>query len=262
MLKIITEDELKTSKHFRDPYQTEKDYLQDIFLYYLYSKTANEFVFKGGTALSKFYYSDRFSEDLDFTLRRKGSALSYLNGLLTSSMADIDYEAEYLIKPEFNKFGTITAEITIKGPRYKGRESSLQHLTFEVNTGSELIRKPIVIARNPEYADARNYVAVVMDKTEIMAEKVRALMSPKRRHRERDLYDINFLLGKKTELDKKLLMKKLAEAGLTFSAEKLNESIGTISPTWKALVPLVQHRLEDYSKVAEYVKLELAPLVK
>lgn len=47
--------------------QVEKDYLQHLFLFYLYSEVSTEFVFKGGTSLQKCFGLDRFSEDLDFT---------------------------------------------------------------------------------------------------------------------------------------------------------------------------------------------------
>src|SRR5574343_173248 len=47
--------------------QAEKDYYQNIVLFCVYRIYANEIVFKGGTALSKCYGLDRFSEDLDFT---------------------------------------------------------------------------------------------------------------------------------------------------------------------------------------------------
>ena len=50
---------------------TEKDYLQDLMLFSIYSIAGKELVFKGGTCLYKIYKLDRFSEDLDFTLIKK-----------------------------------------------------------------------------------------------------------------------------------------------------------------------------------------------
>ncbi len=75
---MINKETLLTYKTFKDPYQTEKDYLQDLMLYSIYSFSTNEFVFKGGTAFSKFYYSDRFSEDLDFTMQNVKTQISQL----------------------------------------------------------------------------------------------------------------------------------------------------------------------------------------
>jgi len=49
-------------------WQTEKDYLQHLFLLFLSKEAKREFVFKGGTALQKIYGLNRFSIDLDFTL--------------------------------------------------------------------------------------------------------------------------------------------------------------------------------------------------
>ncbi len=47
--------------------QAEKEYFQNIVLFILYEQFGKELVFKGGTALSKAYGLERFSEDLDFT---------------------------------------------------------------------------------------------------------------------------------------------------------------------------------------------------
>src|SRR3989344_3824087 len=48
----------------------EKDYLQDLILFSIYSFIGKELVFKGGTCLYKLYKLGRFSEDLDFTLTK------------------------------------------------------------------------------------------------------------------------------------------------------------------------------------------------
>lgn len=50
--------------------QAEKDYFQEIILFILYREFGRELVFKGGTALTKCYGFDRFSEDLDFLRKR------------------------------------------------------------------------------------------------------------------------------------------------------------------------------------------------
>jgi predicted nucleotidyltransferase component of viral defense system len=100
-------------------------------------------------------------------------------------------------------------------------------------------------------------VALVMDKTEILSEKMRAIMSPKRKHKERDLYDIYNLLGKKTTIDKKLISIKLKESKITFSNTALEKNIDDIKSTWKNLEPFMQHKLENYDYVKEFVKEDL-----
>ena len=58
---MMTKDALMAYRTYKDNYQVEKDYLQDLLLYHVYANSSNEMVLKGGTAFSKFYSSDRFS---------------------------------------------------------------------------------------------------------------------------------------------------------------------------------------------------------
>ncbi len=63
--------ETVASEEHRTPQMVEKDTIQSIFLFEL-SKSNIQFVFKGGTSLSKCYgLIDRFSEDIDLSLNRK-----------------------------------------------------------------------------------------------------------------------------------------------------------------------------------------------
>ena len=102
---MITKNDLEQYKTFIDPYQIEKDYLQDLILYNIYKTTKNAFVFKGGTALSKVYHTDRFSEDLDFTLQyfndfnnlgTDKEKMAYIKLTLNKSIKSIEYKIEYV----------------------------------------------------------------------------------------------------------------------------------------------------------------------
>jgi len=245
---MITKEELEGYSTYRDKYQIEKDYLQDLILSSIYSNTTDEFVFKGGTAISKFYNSDRFSEDLDFTSKRIGEAEA--RKLMDLVLKSIQYTARCINEPSINKFGTIEAAINIEGPRYNRKHSTLQKIGFEINTNAVLIEKAVPMPRTPIYADAKNYVALVMDRREILAEKLRAMMSAGRRHKERDLYDIYYLLGKGTSINRELVLKKLDESKIDFSDKELLECIGNVQATWKTLQPFVQHTLEEYEHVS------------
>jgi len=74
--------------------------------------------------------------------------------------------------------------VLIKGPRFNRKDSMIQQLRFEISTGHSLLLKPQAMARNPIYADARSYVALVMQQDEIIAEKIRALASEGRRYKD------------------------------------------------------------------------------
>ena len=63
ILKILSKKTNIKNKAF-----LEKAYYQDLLLYDL-TRTNLEIIFKGGTALYKFYGLPRFSEDLDFAIK-------------------------------------------------------------------------------------------------------------------------------------------------------------------------------------------------
>ena len=67
---MLTYNELNRISSFKNLslINAEKDYLQDLILFSIYSKIGKDLVFKGGTALYKLYSLNRFSGDLDFTL--------------------------------------------------------------------------------------------------------------------------------------------------------------------------------------------------
>jgi predicted nucleotidyltransferase component of viral defense system len=248
---MMKQEELEKYDTYHDKYQVEKDYLQDLILYSIYSDTIEDFVFKGGTAMSKFYYSDRFSVDLDFTSKKVD--IAGVKSLIDNALKSIGYPSKYTKEPAINRFGTIEAIIEIEGPRYSRKHSTIQEIVFEINTSAVLVEKPVPMSRAPVYADARNYVAIVMDKREIFAEKIRAIMSKRRRHKERDLYDMYFLVGKGTPINKETVFKKLNESKIDFSKKELIGYIKDVQSTWERLTPFVQHTLEDYAHVSKTV---------
>ncbi len=166
---MIDADVLIGYRTFKDPYQTEKDYLQDLVLYGVYAGSVDAFVFKGGTALSKFYYSDRFSEDVDFTLQSKESDFADIKAMIDKVVESFPYKIRYKEAPSMNKFGTVIAVLAIEGPRYNRKQSTLQYLKFEISTRGSILCKPAVLPRAPVYADARKYIAVLMDRKEILS---------------------------------------------------------------------------------------------
>ena len=251
---MMTKDALLAYRTYKDNYQVEKDYLQDLLLYHVYVNSSNEMVLKGGTAFSKFYSSDRFSEDLDFTISDGvENPEEFSKSVIEKAVEKLEYKHSYKEKPHSNEYGTVLSTISIEGPRYNGKESTLQQISFEISTAGRLYLGRDALPRNPVYADARPYVALVMKREEILAEKIRALMSQKRKHRERDLYDLYFFLGKGTRANREIVHKKLLEADIEPSIEGFAKAVDGVAATWKSLEPMVQHRLEDFSYVSDFV---------
>ncbi len=262
---MMDKTELEGYETYKDPYQVEKDYLQDLMLHTIYAKSEAQMVFKGGTALAKFYYSGRFSEDLDFTLLRIDTVpLEYIKRLLEEVVKNIEYPVSYSEEPKQNRFNTISASLAVEGPRYRsGRKSTVQYVRFEINTTGSTIFPPVNMSRQPRYRDADLYLAPVMDTRDMLAEKVRALMSKGRRHKERDLYDMCFMLSKGYELKREYALAKLKESGMEYSKELLSKSIDLIEPSWNQLMPLLPNQLMAYKEARSSVRpgLEKADLL-
>ena len=109
---------------------------------------------------------------------------------------------------------------------------------------------------NPK-GDKMKKVALInhysLNKSGDAREKVRAMMSKGRRHKERDLYDMYYLIGKDTRFDRETVLKKMDESRIAFSAEELVGYIKSVQATWKTLQPFIQHTLEDYEYVSKTV---------
>ncbi len=195
----------------------EKDYLLTLMLEGITQtqSLAQNFVFKGGTCLRKAYFQDyRYSEDLDFTLRKPmdGNALREA----------LDSTLEYL-KREHN------AAMSIKGfnsksyftdakVRFIGLRESKGAISLDIS-GEEPIIDSVVerAVFNPYYAGGISVPVYSLE--EILAEKLRSLLQ---RTRVRDYYDVWYLLGsKKSRIDlakaRQIFIKKAAFKKIEFT---------------------------------------------
>ncbi|MEW5955535.1 MAG: nucleotidyl transferase AbiEii/AbiGii toxin family protein [Candidatus Micrarchaeota archaeon] len=230
-------------------YQAEKDYLQHAFLAALYSVSTNEFVFKGGTALQKAYGLDRFSEDVDFTF----AASSDPADLLEKAAAELGKFAETALGKRERKATSLSLRLKVKGPLYDGTERSTQTIVVEVSLREALLKKAAAKRIVPLYPDLRPYVALCMDLQEVLAEKVRAIMT---RDRPRDVYDAWFLLKKGTPFNASEADKKLAYYGKRFELAEFNKAVQRKEKIWlpelKALIRNPPRFEEVYQEILPY----------
>lgn len=174
----------------------EKDYLLSKMLWSFSSLNflRNNFVFKGGTAIRKFYFQNfRYSEDLDFssiivpTIEEISEALKEAKTLLMDEFGLVLEDG----KPHvvFDQSGRVAyIEFTIK---YTGplRKSSNVKSSFRLDiTCDEMVINP-QNTRNylPEYSDDKEFALRVYSLTEILAEKLRSVIQ---RGKSRDYYDV------------------------------------------------------------------------
>ncbi|MGB9732760.1 MAG: nucleotidyl transferase AbiEii/AbiGii toxin family protein [Candidatus Micrarchaeia archaeon] len=234
---MLDADELLKTGVYKQPYQQEKDYIEEIFLERLF-RCCNSLVFKGGTALSKFYGSQRFSDDLDFAPKAQNeeeAVESKIDKMLDKLHTEVP--AKLLRKINTNK--VLKYELSIRGPLFI-TSRKYQHLKIEIGKKESVMESANIVRRNPVYRDIHPYLALIMSESEILAEKVVALLY-RRNIKARDLYDIYFMASKGVELKLGLVDAKMKEWGHVFTKEQFSKRVEEIGKMWdKELLRLLQ----------------------
>lgn len=224
--------------------QAEKSYLQDILLFTLYQEFGPELVFKGGTALSKCYGLDRFSQDLDFTLHSKKD----LKPILTSGLQTflIPYELE---EKEYEVEGKII--FRLQGPLYTGNRMTLCRLELDVSLRETILLKPQKKRIGYLTPELPAFWVMVMAPKEIVAEKVRAILT---RETARDLYDLHYLLDMKTRVDPQLIEEKLQYYNTEFSLDSLNKALQRRRENWDKELKALVKQVPPFREILEETK--------
>ncbi len=227
-------------------WQIEKDYLQQLFLFFLAQKTSDELIFKGGTALQKAYGLNRFSIDLDFT------EYNTLPNDLFKHIGDnfTAFGFETTVKETMQK-DSVTIKCVTKGPLYMESEKSMSLLKIDISIREKAILGPETKEIFPVYPDIPPYLVRIMPMEEILAEKVRAIMT---RNKARDLFDIRFLLKKGALFNKKLIDEKLKYYNLTFSWKSFIEAVQKIEPIWVKELSQLTAPVPDFKVVENEIK--------
>jgi predicted nucleotidyltransferase component of viral defense system len=227
----------------------EKLYLQDIILSTVSKETSDQLIFKGGTALLKFYQLDRFSEDLDFT---KNGDIE-LKPLLNKMVRDLEnYGAEVDEKKIEEHENSFIARLGIEGPLYTGKRKSLCFISLEISKREDA-ENPENRRYNPVFQDINSFDLLVLSEQEILAEKIRALRT---RDKPRDLYDIYHLLSKGIKINEELTQNKLDYYDLEYSEEAAVKEAKKLEKSWEILDKLTYSETPEFQEAIE--KLEEA----
>ncbi len=261
---MISEEILLSTTYYEQPYQKEKDYLQELVLSEIYASVDDSLIFKGGTALSKFYGSPRFSDDLDFTLVRKSDkAAVTTKERLDAVTSEDSFEYPVRVMRRLTNERMLSYELSIGGPLLS-LLGKYQHLKVEVNMKDTAMLPTDTFRRDPKYPDVKPYISVVMSRKEILAEKINALLF---RHnpKARDLFDLYFLVKNDTEVDAGFIHKKLGAKGEKFTKEAYTRRLSKISSAWKKelerLIPKESWIEFDEAKTSVSKSLRLAGML-
>jgi len=205
---------------------TEKDYLLELLLYIL-SDDRRSLVFKGGTAIYKFYNLNRFSEDLDFDIVGKRFDADKTIKKIIRNLELTGMQRTIFEKTDHGN--EINIRFAIRGPLYDGNKNSMSRITINMSKRERPISplEKLLVATYPEIP---SFELSVLDVSEMAAEKIRCIMT---REKPRDIYDLWFLSKKNIIIDISLVNKKLKIYGLTFNLEAFLEKISEKRNMWK-----------------------------
>ncbi len=224
---------------------TEKDYLQDLILFSIYSNIGKELIFKGGTCLYKVYKLNRFSEDLDFTLTKRLDTKKITNKVISDLML-LNIRGRIKEIKEYQKGMNI--RLLLNGPLYKGGKETQCFIPLNISKKEQVLLEPKKESIMPLYREIPTFEVFAMPEKEILAEKVRAILT---RQKPRDVYDLWFLLTRKNIVfDSNLIDKKLALYDLRLDLTELRNRIERMKGLWEIdLKNLMIDELQRFDKV-------------
>jgi predicted nucleotidyltransferase component of viral defense system len=166
----------------------------------LQQKIRGGMVWKGGTVL-RLEGSERFSRDLDATRRAASLTTQRIIGALKGAKEKLPYLAGLGIKPQPQ---SIVAEYRFSIP---GLQQPLR-IRVAIALRERVLRTPAPIstARMAHPVGLEPVIVARLESTELLAEKVRALVM---RRAGRDIYDVYWLLQRSVEFDPRLFLHKM-----------------------------------------------------
>ena len=229
----------------------ERDYLLDVCLHAV-SRHRRALVFKGGTALHKFHGLDRFSEDLDFVQGKRRLDMERVRDRVVRSSELLGLGC---VMGRFDRYrNEVNMDLHFRGPLYDGRKESLTRVAFNVSIREAPHEVDMTFHSSP-YREVPAFELYVMSSREMMAEKVRAIMT---RDKPRDVYDLWFLCRKGVELDVQLVDRKLRLYDMVYTPDELLSTAQGRKGAWRRdLGSLVMGRLPDFDDVLETLREHL-----
>ncbi|MHA1584271.1 MAG: nucleotidyl transferase AbiEii/AbiGii toxin family protein [Promethearchaeota archaeon] len=245
---IIREELVKLARiNKKSLYHLEKTYLQTIALQALYTKF--DFIFKGGTALMMFAHLPRFSENLDFIVSKD-------KNIQPNTIAKT-------IQEEFRNYGILSQidkqketdismsfRIGAEGPLFES-EKSRCYLKIEISFREQVLLPARIEYHQPIFPDILPFNISFMDLHEILAEKIRAVIS---RRRARDFFDLWFLLIKGIEIKLELVQLKLDYYNIEWNLDDFLERLKFSQKEWMRIIrPIVWQSVPRFNQISAQI---------
>lgn len=230
-------DDLSKLYHI-DGFTIRREYLQLVFLSYLYQKKeAKHIYFKGGTAMKLLFGSPRFSEDLDFSTIHDKKAIRKIVGEIEKS---IQQEIPgFRIPPWYS--GKQTERFRIKYQFSESKYPSIVRLDFhQVKRVGKVVVSPLIT----KFPLLIFPLISHLSEEQILEEKIKALAT---RGKGRDFFDVWFLREKGIvpigKIDKKRVWQKIKR----YSPDSLRRDLSQFLPEpQRRMIGILKSRLIDF----------------
>lgn len=240
---------------------TEKDYVNSWILRAIFtSKLKDKLVFKGGTALSKVHFPERwrFSEDLDFTIRRNNLAdFEALQAILRESLGRIGQESgiEFVIRnfhsnPDY-------AQIKVQ---YDAVLQQKNTTNLDVFGGEEIYFEVETVRHS--FEDVPEFDMQVYPIAEILVEKLRSLFQ---RARARDYFDLYQLITARDfdkERIKRALMDKSRGRGVKLDMNEFSSQTEDVKAYWNQALDRLTPSKPEFDRVQVTIRDYLDSLLQ
>lgn len=237
---MLTKNELREYKEQLgyDLHQLELDYFQHVILSSLYREHTNIF-FKGGTCLQKVYGIKRFSEDLDFNYKHDIKAVKETIQKIIGSLSNKNK----------TKHG-LSFKTTFEGILYTGNPQSRCTISYDFRKNDTYL-EPRKKQIRPPYKDLQRYILLSLHEEEILAEKIRALLT---RNKARDLFDIHELLLEKTRINTGLIRKKVETYNINLTQDTFEKAISNKKQDYDKEMSRLTHIYPSYEEAKDSMK--------
>lgn len=190
---------------------------------------------------------NRFSEDLDFTAQR---GIEH-EEMMDTVLRDLKYLGVRATAKIVNETRAgLSFKISAEGPLFT-REIERCHVRVEISIREKTILTPVNRFVDSPYPDVLPFSVLMMDPEELLAEKVRAVMT---REKARDIYDLWFLMRKGWKTEPVFVEKKLSYYRKDFDMPEFKEAVERKRGLWKSeLKPIIFGKLPDFEAVKNEV---------
>jgi predicted nucleotidyltransferase component of viral defense system len=261
-MDIFIDNLENTSKKLGFPktYQVKKDYLQELLLTQIYSGLDKPYiVLRGGMAISKFYNSKRFTEDLDFVVALEWFGESrQIEGIIEDGIRNTENYCNLTYSKRIDK-GVIRYIIEIEETLFQhgDDQQSIQKIPIDFDPQHHTLLKPRLIRFIPSYKGLLSSSITVDSSLDIISDKVKSVID-RPNMRARDLYDLWIMVKKcNIEPDLSMVNKKFKLYGNSnpygpkaYCFDSLRERIQDMEKVWYNELSDLMIFVPDYDIIA------------